>query len=487
MKKSALFLALFLTLVVAMRAQTYTRNNVGDTVHWFDPTYIYGPIYDTNPFSEWSLVYTFDYFEEAFFWKYLQYLPTVYYVYRLLGAGEHINGKAFKAREPLKIIGAAVCAYDHPNNAIYRECSFSDLDAYMDTTKAGRLPEYLQLYTFDGDNNPQLVTQAPWYLTDPHRYMLSQAYSSDPRIPHLYEVYFDKGESFSVNGRFMIAETHNNNRLVRAPACGESEYEHGLYGDSVDKWEHLETRCLSLTNSSLRVLYCPDSNCPREEWWFKYENYPFFHDTAYNNFYAIFPIMDTSYVPLPPECPQVQRVEARPAVGCRSSITWSQNTNHSPWQVVYGPAGFDPNSAIKYWCYEPQFLTDPLDTAGTYQAYVRGWCAGDSIWGEWSAPVDFRVTDTATFDPTGIRPADSDLDHFTNLFPNPAQDHVQVFSSFGLRGVEAYSLDGQQMLNIPVHGLSATFSTASWPRGTYIVLLRTSRGTATKKMLLVEM
>lgn len=481
MKKPALFLALCLTLVVAMRAQTYTRNNVGDTVHWFDPTYIYGPNYDIEPLG-WYRDYH-DFFTDRMGYKYAQYMPTFDNDALFEGAGEHINGKAFKAREPLMIIGAAVCPFTHPNRQYYTvngvATDHSFLSMYMDTSYEGRLPEYLQLYTFDGDNNPQLVTQAPWYLTDPHRYMLSQAYSSDTRIPHLYEVYFDKGESFSVNGRFMIAETHNNNRKVKTRECGDS-------GDSIYKWEHLETKCLHV-NNSWAPLYCPDSNCPREEWWFKYENYPFFHDTAYNNFYAIFPIMDTSYVPLPPECPQVHRVEARPAVGCRSSITWSQNTNHSPWQVVYGPAGFDPNSAIKYWCYEPQFLTDPLDTAGTYQAYVRGWCAGDSIWGEWSAPVDFRVTDTATFDPTGIRPADSDLDHFTNLFPNPAQDHVQVFSSFGLRGVEAYSLDGQQMLNIPVHGLSATFSTASWPRGTYIVLLRTSRGTATKKMLLVEM
>ena len=100
--------------------------------------------------------------------------------------------------------------------------------------------------------------------------------------------------------------------------------------------------------------------------------------------------------------------------------------------------------------------------AQQYDTYVRGWCVADSMWGEWSEPHIFSLDDTIYCDDTEDIPSlGSHLDQFTNLFPNPAQDHVQVFSSFGLRGVEACTLDGRCVLNIPVHGLTASFSTAS--------------------------
>ncbi|MBP5515721.1 MAG: T9SS type A sorting domain-containing protein, partial [Bacteroidales bacterium] len=67
--------------------------------------------------------------------------------------------------------------------------------------------------------------------------------------------------------------------------------------------------------------------------------------------------------------------------------------------------------------------------------------------------------------------------------PNPATAAVTVASSYSITRIEAYDLGGGKMLDMKAAGLSAKFSVDSWPSGTYVVVIHTPNGTATKKLV----
>ena len=64
-----------------------------------------------------------------------------------------------------------------------------------------------------------------------------------------------------------------------------------------------------------------------------------------------------------------------------------------------------------------------------------------------------------------------------------ASNQVLVFSSFELRSIEVYDLQGRTLMSIPCEGHSAAFDVENWPKGMYVAVVRTGAGNFTKKLI----
>ena len=127
-----------------------------------------------------------------------------------LGAGTNVNyvAKSILATyryidTSLRIIGVAAAMDINVEGSGYR---------YSDTTIAGRVPEYLQLYKPTADSMI-LLAQGCWNDVQP-RYRL-QIFTSQPYVmlyyPYIYEVYFDS--AITVSDSFYVAGTEFNNHM----------------------------------------------------------------------------------------------------------------------------------------------------------------------------------------------------------------------------------------------------------------------------------
>ena len=67
--------------------------------------------------------------------------------------------------------------------------------------------------------------------------------------------------------------------------------------------------------------------------------------------------------------------------------------------------------------------------------------------------------------------------------PNPASGQVVVTSSYGLYHVYAYDLQGRTMLDMEARDLMTSFDVSDWPKGVYVVALRTPQGLAPKRLV----
>ena len=74
-------------------------------------------------------------------------------------------------------------------------------------------------------------------------------------------------------------------------------------------------------------------------------------------------------------------------------------------------------------------------------------------------------------------------DRYSNVFPNPATNEVQVVSSFGMTRIEAYDNGGRQVLARQASGYETTLDVTAWPAGTYLLRITTPMGAVTKKLL----
>lgn len=81
----------------------------------------------------------------------------------------------------------------------------------------------------------------------------------------------------------------------------------------------------------------------------------------------------------------------------------------------------------------------------------------------------------------GIRDV-SMVDKYTNIFPNPAIDEVNVQCSFQIKDIEVYNILGEQVLSKEVNAYNTKINTSFLPKGNYILRVKTSSGTTNKKL-----
>ena len=58
-----------------------------------------------------------------------------------------------------------------------------------------------------------------------------------------------------------------------------------------------------------------------------------------------------------------------------------------------------------------------------------------------------------------------------------------INSSYRIDRVEAYDVRGEKVYDQPSDARTAAFDVSAWPKGAYVILVRTPAGTATKRLV----
>lgn len=424
-------------------------------------------------------------------------LDEFYHLYPELASqtsGRHLTGQEYDALEPMMVVGLAVCPTVVSDRESLSKLTSGPFNTHywewmhvVDTTMAGRLTEYVQLYTIEG-GQPQFQAEGAWRLEDPHRYMLFSnwydidSYRVPPNLLHedtiyvpLYEAMFGRG--VLVDGKsYMLAGTHNNNGAIWTQECCDT-----LYDDSTICFEHSPTAySCYIRNIS---AYCRVSR------WLKYDTFPWWNSNSnwHCNDINIFPILDTLFGT---PCAVVTGLQAVEVDSLWATLMWSADARQHEWEVAYRPASDSLAGDMTVTVSVPTVTLTGLTPGTAYDVRVRGLCDTDN-YSPWSdtlqlvttfTPPDTSADTLPHIDP--YRVGIGNLDRFTHITPNPAHDVVGILSSYQLVGVTIYGLTGRLLLEQTAEGMTATINVASLPRGTYILAVRTLQGVAAKKLVL---
>ncbi len=415
-------------------------------------------------------------------------------------AGRYIRGQEFTAAsEELMVVGLAVCPTfvdDSELSWLLSNCEwyFSEDGNWIhvvDTTMAGRLTEYVQLYTFEG-GTPQLLAQGGWRFEHPHRYMLFPNWyylagnyarsvpvlQNETIVAPLYEVMFDTAVLLD-KPTFMLAGTHNNNGAVWTDTCSDRI-------TSVPRlcYEHRPTAYSSSTKDPSNPL-----GDGHQSDWIKYGSYPWYNVTDTSYYFTgareinIFPILDTLFGT---PCAAVTGLDTAGVDSVWATLMWSADARQHDWEVWYRPTGDTVDGGAVVTVAVPTVTLTELVPGTEYSVAVRGRCDIDN-YSPWSDTLLFTTTQDTTevIDTTqtqGIQRL-GNLDRFTRIMPNPASEVVNVLSSYRLESIAVYDLTGRLLLEQPAEGISAVVKVGMLPRGTYIMAIRTQQGVATKKLV----
>jgi len=116
------------------------------------------------------------------------------------------------------------------------------------------------------------------------------------------------------------------------------------------------------------------------------------------------------------------------------------------------------------------------DTTGEMMvAYVRTVCRElDTVrYSPWSEGVEWYVQQ-------GIADEVKDATAVI-LRPNPARDWVEVEATQRVQGIDVYAASGAKVKSLP-EGVRG-FSVSEWAKGTYLLVVRTTEGKATRKLV----
>ncbi|MBR3412100.1 MAG: T9SS type A sorting domain-containing protein [Bacteroidales bacterium] len=324
---------------------------------------------------------------------------------------------------------------------------------------AGRPDGSYMVNTINCHNNSNIDGISTYYYADVTPYAIK-----------IYDYYFDKPitvyDSFYVGGtcygllHIFSPEPYtasDNNYIVFKPT-----------------WDPEDTACISPAFWKLRHY----DNGIQGEW----------HWMPSNQFLMILPIIevvDTSFANAP-ECPRVSGLFVRGSYTDTVTVQWDYDSLHPEYQLWYGPeADFETRSAIVPLRTNRWVFSDASYADTQMIAYVRAVCHEyDTLrYSEWSTPLRFTLHHQEGHGDIGVPEAEDDLSRFVQLMPNPASGSVLVNSSYVIRRVEAYDVRGEKVMDQSAEGRKATFDVTSWPKGAYVLLVRTPAGTATKRLL----
>ena len=466
---------LFCTATNNISAQNQYYFNEGDTIYGRDTTYFY---------QWWSEQWlASDPMHKLFLFPF----TLTSYAYQLHGKILSYN----YTEQPLNVVGIAT--------------SFFNFYRGLPPTPCDTLPErqeYVLLYEADTSRLQFYeVGRAPIDYTKPARYMNvdlrynvgSPGHYSDndyccnaapnkDYVIKIREYYFDK--PITVRDSFYVGHTTYSNYWPDPEHIGYWYY---------------QCTCWSLYYNT-DTIACPanELNCdtiPYQKYKFKQTDFQLpngLFDTNEWYYFQLpewtieFPIIeiDSSFYDGPPQyvCPQVQNFRFAQAAESTVVFLWDTHGDHQSWQLSYGPAGTAPDDGTIINCPIQVGQIMGMDSCTDYVAYVRAVCNHDSIvYSEWSEPLNFSICDTTG---SGTEAIESSLGQFVKLFPNPASDQVQVMSSFEIRGIEVYDLNGNTMLKQDADGHSLAFSAGDWPSGIYVAVIRTNAGNFAKKLVI---
>lgn len=332
--------------------------------------------------------------------------------------------------------------------------------------------DYLRLYKPLPDNAMTLLAQSEYTILDTTRMisvaglnltsMETQMSDETHWLFPIYEAYFDK--PYYVTDSFYVSAACMNNQMDR-----ESQ----LYAKcptSITTWQNTDFCNHAVQRFAYRSFFSGA--------WQKYE---------YGTIYWLWPIIDTTgmnYI-APCDtffCAGVSDLHVGHPNHVRGGIidfVWTGAADHSRWQLSYGPAGTAPGEGSILNCSTPAVDVYGMQDSVHYVCYVRGYCDMCHKWGDWSE--GFEYWKEMYTEPAEIRPGR--LDRFVTVMPNPATQYVSIMSSFKISRIEAFDLQGALVDEQPVDAFGATLDLSRWPRGTYILNIRTNQGTMARKIV----
>ena len=203
----------------------------------------------------------------------------------------------------------------------------------------------------------------------------------------------------------------------------------------------------------------------------------------------IIEVVDTTFANAP-ICPVVSGLFVRGNYTDTVTVQWDYDSLHPEYQLWYGPeADFETNSTMVPLRTNKWVFSDASYADKQMVAYVRTVCHEyDTLrYSEWGRPIRFMLhheeQDTTGHGDIGVPEAGDDLARFVQLMPNPASGSVLVSSSYSISRVEAYDVRGEKVMDQPTEGRTAVIDVTAWPKGAYVVLVRTPQGTAAKRLV----
>jgi hypothetical protein len=91
-----------------------------------------------------------------------------------------------------------------------------------------------------------------------------------------------------------------------------------------------------------------------------------------------------------------------------------------------------------------------------------------------------QKTDTTTTDSSSLV---NIVDNYTFIFPNPANKEVNVQCSFRMQTLELFNEQGQKVNEWKVDSYHYLLNVEDYPKGNYVLKIKTKSGTATKKVI----
>ena len=360
-------------------------------------------------------------------------------------------------------------------------------------------PEYLLLYEATPDTF-ELKAQVRWFEADtagrPDGYYMVNPlnchnltndngisyvnYALNPyNAVKIYDMYFDK--PITVYDSFYVGAT--------------SRFESGVFGPEHETcWSWC--RYISFRTSNTSTY---DTTCYMPSLWKICDHRPertggtcrwyWAPSTSFMMILPIIEVVDTSFANAP-ECPVVSGLFVRGNYTDTVTVQWDYDSLHPEYQLWYGPeADFETNSTMVPLRTNKWVFSDASYADKQMVAYVRTVCHEyDTLrYSEWGSPIRFMLhheeQDTTGHGDIGVPEAGDDLARFVQLMPNPASGSVMVNSSYVIRRVEAYDVRGEKVMEQPTEGRTAVIDVTAWPKGAYVVLVRTPQGTAAKRLV----
>ena len=354
---------------------------------------------------------------------------------------------------PLTIIGLAVCPkVCLPTNSSIPYWSI----IHVNDTDWRHTTEYLRLY-IHGNRRMTMVREELFNLEDTTRWMRYCDSVTPPYNPHIFPViekYFEK--PYVVHDTFYVAVTH--------------------------------FKQLTFQNEDLSVNYYPMSYqvldagswSPYREIAWRLWNEPWTFGRLGLHQVFLFAIFDTTGMGLSPQLPPCSAVDNLAVAAVWDNnvmLTWDGAADHRMYEIGYGFADNNPDSYPSVTSTTTSVSLRNLYSGVKYAARVRARCEDGENYSEWSDTVQFMLTGGQPEVIAGV------ADKYTYMVPNPAGESVTVASSFELRSVEVYDMNGRQVWGKKCTGLAVTVDVSDWPEDTYIVVIHNLQGTAVKRLI----
>ncbi len=363
-------------------------------------------------------------------------------------------------------------------------------------------PEYYRIYEIQKDTEMVLLAEARWDTTTPKFYMpveykwedsswrdendnWIQYYVGRTFYRKVYEAYFE--EPVVVHDSFYVSQTSNNCYNVGFTGSHYIQHEPYMYNMSVHAidyfiptlgWDSIHP---IPPHFKIKKHFYDEYNCDGSDglpmdtnWHIASQRY------SPNCFLCVFPIFDTNIhhveivtpadTCLPPTGLRIMEQE-----NTTVTLAWNGGED-SQWELSLTACGMPIDSGTTQICHTPFVTLDNLNHNTCYLARVRTLCDNDKV-SEWCDSVMFRI---------GTPPASiTNIDDLTTyLMPNPATDRATVSSSFKIRNIDVFSLEGKLMLSHEVNAITTTLNTGTLPKGAYILRINTHHSTSYKKLII---